>query len=426
MANALTAIIDPRTSPAFGRGVGPEGDYYGVGGGDGMGYLQSLMSLPGSEQFIRRTGSGIDAQTSIDPDALAAYLQTNGLSINDAAQPGARGQRYLTDAGGRMVGDPQQYAYTDTLAEMSLPLALAAGGQMAFGGGFGAAAPAATAGGSAGGAGSMAAADAVYAGTGGFGGAGGAGAASGSLGAAGTAGSAAGAAGGSGMGWADWAQIGASLLSGGMQSNAAENAAASQQAATQQAIAEQRRQYDQTRTDQAPYRAAGVDALGRLQTDINGTPTAAEVMAQPGYQFGLQQGQQALDRKASAAGGRVSGAALKAASQYATDYATTGYNAEYQRRQDRLNRLAALAGIGQTGTQASAGAGNANAISNLQSSMGNAQGAAQLAQGNIWGNAVNQIGAIGQKWAGGGSGGVGAINNGGGYYNLPDYLRNPG
>lgn len=165
MANAL---IDPRFAPEFGRGLGPEGDFYGVGGGDGIGYLQTLMSLPGAEQFVRQSGSGIDAQTSIDPDALYAYLQANGLSINDAAMPGAQGQRFLTDASGQMVGDPQSYAYTDTLAEMSLPLLLAAGGQMAWGGGFGA--PAAA--GGSGYAGSLEAADAVYAGAGGFGGGG--------------------------------------------------------------------------------------------------------------------------------------------------------------------------------------------------------------------------------------------------------------
>ncbi len=137
------------------------------------------------------------------------------------------------------------------------------------------------------------------------------------------------------------------------------------------------------------------------ESELGGMPTSAEVMAEPGYQFGLQQGQQALDRKAAAAGGRVSGAALKAASEYGTNYATTGYNAAYQRRQDRLNRLAALAGIGQsaTGNSAQAGASSANAISGLVSAQGNASGAAQLAQGNIWGNAVNQLGAIGQKWA---------------------------
>jgi len=192
-----------------------------------------------------------------------------------------------------------------------------------------------------------------------------------------------------------------SIVSGLIGSDSARRASNTQADTSREAVAEQRRQYDQTRSDYAPYRAAGVDALGQLKGDINKAPTAAEVMAGPGYQFGLTQGQQALDRKAAAAGGRVSGAALKSASQYATDYATTGYNAEYQRRQDRLNRLAALAGIGQSSTNGSAAAGQAstNAISNLQTGQGNAAAAGQLAQGNIWGNTVNQIGAAAGRWA---------------------------
>lgn len=194
---------------------------------------------------------------------------------------------------------------------------------------------------------------------------------------------------------------GATVVGAYMASESASDAADTQAGATGASLAEQRRQYDLNRSDFAPYREAGTKALGQLQTDINGNPTAAEVMAGPGYQFGLTQGQQALDRKASASGGRVSGAALKSAAEYATNYATTGYNAEYQRRQDRLNRLATLAGIGQTatGTGASQGQNSTNAITGLMTSQGDAAGASQMASGNIWGNAVNQLGAIGQRWA---------------------------
>lgn len=201
-----------------------------------------------------------------------------------------------------------------------------------------------------------------------------------------------------------------SLIGGALSSDGAEDAAETQAASTDAAVAEQRRQFDlnrtdaqQTRDDYAPYRAAGTRALGSLEQDISRAPTAAEVMSDPGYQFGLTQGQRGLDRKFSAAGGRISGAALKAASQYATDYAASGYGAAYQRKQDRLNRLAAIAGIGQTSTAGSgmngAGSQQTNAIANLTSAGGNAAGAAQIAQGNIWGNTVNQLGAIGARWA---------------------------
>ncbi len=207
------------------------------------------------------------------------------------------------------------------------------------------------------------------------------------------------------------AAIGASIGGGIDQSNAISGAAGAQAGATQAGIDEQRRQFDLTRSDTAPYRAAGTAALGQLQTEMGKPVTAADVMADPGYQFGLDQGQQALQRRFAAAGGRVSGAALKAATRYGTDYATSGYGAAYQRSQDRLNRLAALAGIGQTSTNASAasGANSANAISNMLTAQGNATGASQIARGNVWANTGNQIAAIygrmpqqpAQKWWGG-------------------------
>jgi hypothetical protein len=197
------------------------------------------------------------------------------------------------------------------------------------------------------------------------------------------------------------AMVGGSIGGAIDQNNAIGDARDQQQQSTDAAIGEQRRQFDLTRGDYAPYREAGVNALGQLQTEMGRMPTAEEVMSDPGYQFGLQQGQLGLDRKAAAQGGRVSGAALKAASGYATNYAASGYGAAYQRRQDRLNRLAAIAGIGQSSTAGSAQAGQAStgAISNLISGQGNANAAATIGQGNVWGNTVNQLGAIGQRWA---------------------------
>lgn len=208
--------------------------------------------------------------------------------------------------------------------------------------------------------------------------------------------------------------VGGAVVGGVMTSQATRSAAKTQADATSAGLSEQQRQYDLNREDYAPYRAAGTQALSQLQTDINTPVTAADVMSDPGYQFGLQQGQLALDRKAAAAGGRVSGAALKAASEYATNYATTGYGAAYQRRQDRLNRLAALAGIGQTATTGSAAAGSnsTNAITGLLSSQGDATAASQLSQGNIWGNTVNQLGAVGMRWANSPSSPGSAVTNG--------------
>lgn len=205
--------------------------------------------------------------------------------------------------------------------------------------------------------------------------------------------------------WRTIISVGATLLGANQESNAASNAAETQAGATDRGVAENARQYDTTRADYAPYRAAGVTALGQLQSEMNTPMTAVDATRDPGYQFGLTQGQMALDRKASAAGGRLSGASLKAAARYGNDYATTkyesAYSRNYQAKQDRLNRLAALAGVGQsaTGSTAAAGASAAGANAGLITAQGNASAAAQMAQGNIWGSAINQLGAVGQKWA---------------------------
>jgi len=151
---------------------------------------------------------------------------------------------------------------------------------------------------------------------------------------------------------------------------------------------------------------AGLDAAVAAEIARQGQPGSNDGLQDqidptkdPGYLFGMQQGQQALDRKAAASGGRVSGAALKAATEYATNYATTGYQAAYGRREDRLNRLAALAGLGQTATNNMAGYGNQSsgrAMDTINQQGSNA-GNAALYQGNIWGNAINRAAA---NWTG--------------------------
>lgn len=66
------------------------------------------------------------------------------------------------------------------------------------------------------------------------------------------------------MSWAAVASVAGSVIVGSMQADAAGNAADAQAGATAGSIGEQRRQYDQTRADQAPYRQAGSAALARL------------------------------------------------------------------------------------------------------------------------------------------------------------------
>lgn len=217
------------------------------------------------------------------------------------------------------------------------------------------------------------------------------------------------------------AALGATIGGSLDNNNASRDANRQQQQATDAAIAEQRRQYDQTREDYSQYRVAGGNALTQLESDINAPTTAADVMSDPGYQFGLEQGQQAIDRKVAAMGGRVSGAAIKAAARFGVGAATSGYGAAYQRKQDRLNRLAAIANISQTATTGGAtfGQNSTNNTAGLISSQGDANAAGTIGRGRMWAETGNQLAAMyGRSKA---PSGGGAYVDGGSSYDAYDF-----
>lgn len=209
---------------------------------------------------------------------------------------------------------------------------------------------------------------------------------------------------------------------------------------------------DSIRSGAQPYMDTGLDALSRLRQmlDINPTPDAASVMAEPGYQFGLQQGLNATQGTAAARGGLYSGQALKELTQYGNDYATTKYGDAWNRAQtdysNRWNRISGLMNMGRDETarvgasdqayannvgnlvggnanrvgsamldnagnrtalltgQASAlgnlATGTANNLGNIWTNNANAQGTNALQQGQIWSNGINQLAGIGASYLG--------------------------
>ncbi len=198
--------------------------------------------------------------------------------------------------------------------------------------------------------------------------------------------------------------IGANLLSGYLQDRSARRAADAQMAATQAAIDESRRQFDITRADMEPWRRAGTDAINQLRTAIapgaefNRNYTWADIEGDPifarTFQAGLEEGTNALRRQLSAAGQRNSGAALKALTRFASDYAnktaTDALNRWRAGIGDRFNRLSGVAGTGQqtVGQLGQLGQNYANNYGNLVTSAGNARGASEIARGNAWGSAL--------------------------------------
>ncbi len=201
------------------------------------------------------------------------------------------------------------------------------------------------------------------------------------------------------MSWGVGAAVGGGLLGGAISGNAAKDAAKTQAGAANNATQLQREMFDITNQQQAPYREAGYTALTDLlgMRNFDPTPDAASVMAEPGYQFGMQQGMRGIESSAAARGMALSGAALKAASRFTSDYAGTRYNDAFNRSQtafgNRWNRLASLAGIGQTANQQTASAGQNFANQAGQNMMGaaNAQAAAGISRSNIYGSALNNF-----------------------------------
>lgn len=198
--------------------------------------------------------------------------------------------------------------------------------------------------------------------------------------------------------------VGSAIVGGVVASKSAGKAVDAQTNAGNQAnqttrdqMAMQERLANQARADQEPWRLKGIDALNKLSAAPDFT--GASVATDPGYQFGLSEGMKGVTNSAAARGGLLSGAALKAASQYNTNYATTKFGDAFNRDATNKNRLASLAGVGQTaatnngatsmqlGNQLAAGS---QSIAQNQLGVGNARASGYLANGNALTGALNQ------------------------------------
>jgi hypothetical protein len=189
---------------------------------------------------------------------------------------------------------------------------------------------------------------------------------------------------------------GASLLGSYMQSNAAQNAAQTQLQGTQYAADIQKQMFDTLNAQQAPYRAAGQVGLTQLQNMLpyfTGQPTAQDIQNIPGYQFGLNQGLGSVSQAANVAspGSNVDTARQK----FSTDYLTQQLLPYYQSQQTNIyNRLASLAGLGQTATQQSGQLGQAAGSNLAQLAVGGANAVAggQVGSANAIASGLGNVG----------------------------------
>ena len=183
------------------------------------------------------------------------------------------------------------------------------------------------------------------------------------------------------------AAVGAAGAIGGalISATGAQSAANTQAGAANAAAQTQLQMYNQTRSDLQPFMQAGTGALSQLASIFGfgaggtGQPNAAAATSQltqfPGYQFGLDQGQQALDRSAASRGLVLSGAQLKDSPTFGNNYATqTAWQPS----------ISELSGISTQGQNAAAGVGT-------QLAAGQATAAGQVATGNALGQGITQL-----------------------------------
>jgi hypothetical protein len=156
------------------------------------------------------------------------------------------------------------------------------------------------------------------------------------------------------------------------QQQASREATALAKETKNQELALQREMFEKSVALQQPAIDAGNTARSRLMQMLglsaggadNGSLmrdfSMADFEADPGRQFRMDEGQQALERSAAARGGLLSGAALKDTARFSQGLASQEYGAAFDRfntnRTAKMNPLLSLAGAGQT---ASTTAGNA-------------------------------------------------------------------
>ena len=196
---------------------------------------------------------------------------------------------------------------------------------------------------------------------------------------------------------------GTSLANGLMSANASQGAASAQVASGNRAIDAQQGMYNQTRQSLQPYMQGGNMALSSLSGkfadgSLGGNFTAKDYMdnRDPGYQFQLEQGRQALENSQAAGDGALSGSALKGMINYNQGMASTGYQNAYSRwmgqQQNTYGQLHDTAAIGEN---AAAGAGTvgasySNSIGNTMTGIGNAQASGMVGASKAYGQGFAQ------------------------------------
>jgi len=192
-------------------------------------------------------------------------------------------------------------------------------------------------------------------------------------------------------GWVAGATVVSGVVGASASKSAAKTQAGAAQAAADAQVAETSRQFDITTEQYRPYREAGQRALGRLEQFTTPGQQLQYLEQMPGYQFRLREGQKAMERSAAAGGGLVSGKTLKGLMEFGQGVAGQTYGDEY-------NRLAGIAGTGQSMTSNLGQLGMQTAQSIGQARASGYLGAGQAQAAGTVGMANALTGAIGQGY----------------------------
>jgi hypothetical protein len=193
------------------------------------------------------------------------------------------------------------------------------------------------------------------------------------------------------------ATVGGAVISSNASKNATKEATRSAQQATDKNIALETQIRDENRGILSPFVQQGTQANGALNALMYGNDGGASLKAlqeAPGYQFRVQQGQNALNTGWAARGLLNSGAAQKAAISFGQNIASEEYG-------NRYGQLAQQQGVGLAAGNALAGVGTnfANNVTSQNNSLANVQANAALARGQatgqMWGTIGNAVGQFG-------------------------------
>lgn len=187
---------------------------------------------------------------------------------------------------------------------------------------------------------------------------------------------------------------GASMGMGALGSMFGSDASKKQLALMQQALQYQKDVNSRTYNDLSPYRDFGKTQLNSLTNFLNTKDPSNYI--DPGYQFRLNAGTNAIDNNAATSGMLQSGDTLRALTEYGQNMGSQEYNNAFNRYLGQGNFLQGLTGIGQNaattgGELANQGASNVANISENTDAGGPER---------VWGNYFSGMGGMGMSGAG--------------------------